>query len=153
MNAAHWHLVVNHFPIVGGFIAFIVLLYGIILRNSVVIKLAYVLFVLIAVSGVVATQTGESAEHYLESIHAADETMVETHAKAADIANYAMIAVGIAVLLTLLIKRIRTVIYMPWVILALSVVALLLMTRAGNLGGEIIHKEIRSDSLPVSPKN
>lgn len=55
MNAAHWHLVVNHFPIVGGFIAFIVWLYGTILRNTVVIKVAYVLFVLIAVSGVVAT--------------------------------------------------------------------------------------------------
>lgn len=153
MNAAHWHLVVNHFPIVGGFITFFVLLYGIIRRNASIIKLGYILFVLIAVSSVIASQTGESAEHYLKSIKAVDETILETHVQAADIANYAMITVGVAALLTLLIKRLRTVIYMPWITLVLSIVALLLMARAGNLGGEIMHKEIRSDTINVSPKN
>lgn len=154
MNASHWHLVVNHFPIVGGFIAFLVLLYGIIRRNVSVIKLGYILFVLIAISSVIATQTGEGAEEYLKSIKAVDdEQVLETHVQAADIANYAMIAVGVVALLALLIKRIRTVIYMPWITLILSVVALILMARAGNLGGEIMHKEIRSDSINVSPKN
>lgn len=152
MNAAHWHLVVNHFPIVGGFIAFLVLLYGIIRRNASVIKIGYLLFVLIAISSVVASQTGESAEHYLKSIKAVDETILETHVQAADIANYAMIAVGVIALITLLIKGIRTVIYMPWITLVLSIVALLLMARAGNLGGEIMHKEIRSDAINVSSK-
>lgn len=152
-NPAHWHLLVNHFPITGGIIAFLVLLYGILRRNVSVIKPGYILFVLIAISSVIATQTGENAEGYLKSLKAVDATILETHVQAADIANYAMIATGIAALVALLIKRLRTAIYMRWITLGLSVVALLLMARAGNLGGEIMHKEIRSDAINISPKN
>ncbi len=151
MNAAHWHLVVNHLPIIGGMVTFLVLLYGSIVRNPSIVRLGYMLFVLVAIFSVIATQTGEGAEEYLKNIKAVDdEQILETHVQAADIANYAMIAVGVVALLSLFIKRLRTAIYMPWITLVITVVALLLMARAGNLGGEIMHKEIRNDQIKIS---
>lgn len=154
MNGAHWHLLVNHLPIVGGMITFLVFLYGSIVRNPSIVKLGNILFVLVAVFSFIAVQTGEGAEEYLKSLKAIDsDDILETHVHAAEIANYAMIAVGLVSLLTLLIKRMRAVIYMPWITLALAAFAMVLMIRAGNLGGEIMHKEIRSNTIKISAIN
>lgn len=155
MNPAHWHLVVNHLPIVGGVFTTLILIYGIVFKNESIVSLSYKLFVLIGVLSIIAAQTGESAEHYLKSLNAVEETILETHVQAADIANYAAIALGIISLLTLLVGKIRDFKIadfkaMPIIILILSLVVAGLMGRAGNLGGDIIHKEIRGDSIPYS---
>lgn len=152
MNPAHWHLVVNHLPIIGGIFASLILIYGIVFKNESIVKLSYVFFVLTAIFSVVASQTGESAEGYLKSINAVEETVLETHVAAADLANYAAIGLGVISLLALLIARIRNYKATPLIILALSLLVAGLMGRAGNLGGEIMHKEIRSDSAILQSK-
>ena len=147
MNPAHWHLLLNHLPIIGSLFATLILLWGILRRSVPIVNLSLVLFVACAVFSIIASQTGESAEHYLEDLKAIDETYLEPYEAAAEIANYGMIAVGALALIALIFKRFRSVSFMPYLILIASIVVFVLMARAGLLGGEIMHKEIRIDQV------
>ncbi len=144
-NAAHWHLLVNHLPIVGGMFGILILLWGIIRKNNLFVNLSLIVFVACAVFSIIASQTGESAEAYLKNLKAIDEIYLERHVAAADIANYGMIVLGLLALITLIFKRIRETKFIPYLILVASIAVFVLMARAGNLGGEIMHKEIRND--------
>ena len=147
MNPAHWHMLLNHLPIIGSLFATLILLWGILRRSIPIVNLSLVLLVACAVFSIIASQTGEKAEHYLKDLKAIDETYLEPHEDAANVANYGMIAVAALALIALIFKRIRNVSFMPYLILIASIVVFVLMARAGMLGGEIIHKEIRSDQV------
>ena len=88
LNAAHWHLLVNHLPIIGGMFGILVLLWGIIRKNAPIVNLSLMLFIACAIFSIIASQTGESAEQYLKSLKVIDEIYLERHVAAADIANY-----------------------------------------------------------------
>lgn len=150
LNPAHWHLLVNHLPITGGIIALLILAYGMLRKSEAVIKAAYWLFTLIAVFSVIATQTGEGAEHMLLNAKLADEAIIERHVEASNIAQWCMIAVGLSSLAALFIKRLQTLKIMPALVFILALVAAGLMAWAGLLGGEIMHKEIRNENSSVS---
>ncbi|MDP2412745.1 hypothetical protein [Daejeonella sp.] len=152
LNPAHWHLIVNHLPITGSLIAVLILLYGILRKNEGVIKAAYWLFALMAVFAVVATQTGEGAERFILDAKLADEAIIERHVEASNIAEWAMIVVGVTALAALFINRLKTLRVMPVIVFILALIAAGLMAWAGLLGGEIMHKEIRSDNNVVLPR-
>lgn len=152
LNPAHWHLIVNHLPITGSLIAVLILLYGILRKNEGVIKAAYWLFALMAVFAVVATQTGEGAERFILDAKLADEAIIERHVEASNIAEWAMIVVGVTALAALFINRLKTLRVMPAIVFILALIAAGLMAWAGLLGGEIMHKEIRSDNNVVLPQ-
>ena len=149
-NPAHWHLLVNHIPITGSIIALLVLTYGILRKSDAVIKAAYWLFALLAVFAVIATQTGEKAERFILDAKLADETIIERHVQASDIAQWVMIAVGLVALAALFINRLKTLKAMPLFIFIIALIAAGLMAWAGLLGGEIMHKEIRTSNPPLS---
>lgn len=145
-NPAQWHLLVNHMPIIGSIIILFLLAHGILSKSKSVIKAAYWLIVLVAIFTVVASQTGDKAEHFLLDAKLADEDIIERHEEAAGIAQWAMIGIGIASLAALFINRLKTSSAMPVIILILSLIVAGLMAWAGLLGSEIMHKEIRKDS-------
>jgi uncharacterized membrane protein len=133
LNPAHWHLLVNHIPITGGIIAILVLLYGILRKSEAVIKATYWLFALLAVFAVVATQTGEGAEHFILDAKLANKALIERHVRVSDIAQWAMIVVGLTALAALFIKPLKTIRTMPILILILSIIAAGWMAWAGLL--------------------
>ena len=143
LNPAHWHLLVNHLPIIGSIIGLFILGYGIISKTEVVIKMSYWLFIVLAVFAVIAKQTGEQAEGFIMSAKLADETLIEPHAQAADYAQWSMIILGLIALAALFINRLKTPKVMPLIVLITALVAAGLMGWTGFLGGEIMHKEIR----------
>ena len=143
LNPAHWHLLVNHLPIIGSIIGLFILGYGIISKTEVVIKMSYWLFIVLAVFAVIAKQTGEQAEGFIMSAKLADETLIEPHEQADDYAQWAMIILGLIALAALFINRLKTLKVMPLIVLITALVAAGLMGWTGFLGGEIMHKEIR----------
>jgi len=143
LNPAHWHLLVNHLPIIGSIIGLFILGYGIISKTEVVIKMSYWLFIVLAVFAVIAKQTGEQAEGFIMSAKLADETLIEPHAQAADYAQWAMIILGLIALAALFINRLKMLKVMPLIVLITALVGAGLMGWTGFLGGEIMHKEIR----------
>ncbi len=145
INGAHWHLLVNHFPIIGGLMATTVLGFGLFRNNESVIRLSLGLFVLMSIATFITNQTGEQAEHYLESINALDKTIFREHEEAADWANIGMYLTGGLSLLTLFWQRARQLTFLPLVILIVAIITFGLMANAGRLGGLIRHKELRSE--------
>lgn len=143
LNSAHLHLLVNHIPITGNLIGLLVLGYGIFRKSKSVINAAYWLFVLLAVSAIVAAQTGEGAEKLVMDAKLAGETIIERHVQASVIAEWVLVAVGLASLAALFINRLKMLKAMPIMILILALIASGLMAWTGLLGGEIMHKEIR----------
>ena len=146
-NPAHWHLIFNHLPIVGGMFASLILAYAIIRKNKSIIQLSYMLIVLCAITSIIASYTGEEAEHYIEGVMKVDKVILEEHVQAADIANYSMIAVGIISLLALFIAKIKDYKYTATIILILLLIVTAQMINVGNLGGDIMHTEIRGDNI------
>ena len=122
LNEAHWHLLVNHFPIVGSLLATIVLGYGLVRRQESVNQLGFGLFVLMSLATLVTNQTGESAEHYLNSIHALDRPRLHVHEEAADIANIGMYLTGLLSLLALSWQRAKQWRFLPALIFILSLI-------------------------------
>ena len=153
MNGAHWHLLVNHFPIIGGLMATLVLGYGLLRRSESVIRLSFGLFVLMAALTMVTDQTGESAEHYLKSLHSLNEEIFHKHEEAAGPANLSMYLTGLLSLLALVWQRAKQAHWLPAVIFAVSLIACGLMFNVGRLGGLIMHKELRTESaaVPATP--
>ena len=149
LNPAHWHLLVNHLPVIGVMFATLILLWGMLRRSVPIVNLSLLLLVACAVFSITASQTGGNAEDYLKGLKAIDKTYLEPHVAAADIANYSMIAVGVLALIMLIFKRIRNVSFMLYLILIASIVVCVLMARTANLGGQIMHKEIRNDHSQI----
>lgn len=68
MNTVHWHLVLNHFPIIGTLLAIIVMVYGLLRKNSESALLGVLLVLGMAVISVITMQTGEAAEEAIEPL-------------------------------------------------------------------------------------
>ncbi|MFN5982855.1 MAG: hypothetical protein ACK479_05270 [Fluviicola sp.] len=64
MNAAHSHLIINHFPIIGLILGLLVLLVGIILKSSVTRRAALFVLLVSAITSFPSFSTGEGAEKY-----------------------------------------------------------------------------------------
>ena len=59
MNPAHLHLLINHFPVVGFFLGSLLLLVGVILKNSTLKKTSYFMLIFIGFTAILANATGE----------------------------------------------------------------------------------------------
>ena len=153
INGAHWHLLVNHFPIIGGLLATLVLGYGLFRRNRSIVRLSFGLFVLMSIATAVTNQTGESAETYLKSINALNEELLHQHEAAADWANIGMYLTGGLSLLALIWQRARQWQFLPTVIFVTSLITFGLMANVGRLGGLIMHRELRNEQsvAPATP--
>ncbi|GAB4041629.1 hypothetical protein [Spirosoma jeollabukense] len=151
LNGAHWHLLVNHFPIVGSLLATIILGYGLVGRHEAIIQLSFGLFILMGIATLVTNQTGEGAEHYLKSIHALDRPRLRVHEEAADVANIGMYLIAVLSLLMLSWQRVKQWRFLPTLIFIISLITCGLMANVGRLGGLIMHTELRDESPSVVP--
>lgn len=151
LNGAHWHLMVNHFPIIGSLLATVVLGYGLFRRNEPIVQLSFGLFVLMSLLTVITNQTGESAEHYLKSINALDRPRLHQHEQAADTANVGMYLTGVLSLLAISWQRAKQLRFLPTLIFIISLITCGLMVNVGRLGGLIMHTELRDESPHIVP--
>ncbi len=84
MNEAHFHLMVNHFPIIAPIIGMLVLIVGIGLKNTSVERTAYAIFIFGAVSTFLAMMTGDKAEHFLENLPDVSHKLIHEHEELAE---------------------------------------------------------------------
>lgn len=154
MTATHWHLVVNHLPIIGTTIATIFLLSGIILKNKVTQVIATIFIVIMSAFGFIAHQTGEKAEHSIEGYTGVNESAIESHEEAAKPAFIVHNITGILGILGLILfglKR-RAASWFVVIIFIGGVASAGLMSYVGYLGGKIRHPEVTdANSMSISP--
>ncbi len=151
MNAAHFHLVINHFPIIGSAIAIFVLLIGIIKKSDDVKKVSVLILVLTALVTIPVYLSGEKAQAKVEGNYEdVEEEYIDAHE---DFALYSFIAMDIAgalALVSMLLHKKPKILpnSFAYFILAVLIVVNGMMAYTAYLGGKIHHPEIREDKLP-----
>ncbi len=148
MNDAHFHLVVNHLPIVGTLIGFLVLSVGLIMKKPEVKNTALGIFIFSALTTIAAFLTGEGAEEIVENLPGISETLIHQHEEYAELFYTIMLILGGLSLITLFLqyKKLPFYKYGFVLILLLSMVSIGVAKYVGTSGGEITHIEIRNDA-------
>ena len=152
MNGAHFHLVVNHLPIIFPLVGAIVLVTGLISKSEAVSRTAFMIFILGAMSAFAAMATGEGAEEIVEKIGGIQEDMIKTHEEAAKVFAILSYLLGALSILGLRasFKEKKFSNLIPIATLVIAITVLFLAKQTGTTGGEIRHTEIRSgNSTPV----
>lgn len=147
MNGAHFHLLLNHLPVLGTAFGLLLLLFALLRKSDELKQVSLGVLVLTALSAVPAYLTGEPAEEIVENLPGVAKALVEQHESAALVALSAALATGVVALAGLWLARGNKPLP-TWAMLAtlfLGLAASGLMARAANLGGQIRHSEIRQD--------
>ena len=145
MNAAHQHLVINHFPIIALILGVLVLLIGILAKSSVTRRVGLLLFLIAGITAMVATSTGEGAEEIVEHMPNADHDLIhehEEHAEAMMPFMWGIIALSLVAMFLEWKKKSMAMIDSITVLLV-GMIATYFAREVGTSGGEISHPEIR----------
>lgn len=144
MTATHWHLVINHLPIIGTTLATIFLLAGIILKNKPMQIVSIGFIFIMSIFGFIAHETGEKAEHAIENYAGVNEAAIETHEEAAKPAFIVHNITGAFSILGLILFSLRkkSASWLAIIIFLGGLTSAGLMSYAGYLGGKIRHPEV-----------
>lgn len=149
MNPAHFHLILNHLPIVATIIGTLVLISGIVLKNNVTVKqTALGILIFSAFTAIPAYISGEGAEEIAENLPGVTEHFIENHEDLGKLFLIANILTGIlaSVTLFLSIKKNNVSNILFYVVLVMALVNCFFAKQVGTSGGEIRHTEIRNTS-------
>jgi hypothetical protein len=148
MNMAHWHLLLNHFPLFGTFIGIPLLIFGLVRKNGSITNAALFVLAVAAVVTIPVYLTGEPAEEIVEHLPGVLHDNIESHEDFAKFALISAIGTGIAAIAGLVaavrFKSAATMIATITLILAFITGGLMAWTA--NLGGPIRHTEISGAS-------
>ncbi len=156
MNGAHWHLVVNHLPLIFPIVGIIVMVTGMISKSGAVKRTAFMIFIMGALAAIAAMTTGEGAEEVVEKISGVTENHIESHEETAEtFAVLSYVLGGISLLGLWASFKQRTFSNLIAIgSLVFAIVVLFFAKQTGTTGGEIRHTEIRSgNSVSASENN
>ncbi|MFB6273830.1 MAG: hypothetical protein ABEL51_13130 [Salinibacter sp.] len=148
MTAAHWHLVLNHIPLLGIFFGAGLLAYGLGRGQEAVQRASLGLLAVAGLAIIAVYLTGEPAEEVVEGSAGVSHNAIEAHEEFGGYALIAGIATSVAALGTLLHGALRRRL-VRWTAVATLVMALVsfgLIGYTANLGGKISHPELRGDT-------
>jgi hypothetical protein len=153
LNPAHWHLVLNHIPVLGPFFLVLLLAIALIKRSRELARVALGLTLLFPVATYVVTQTGEKAEHYVEDLPWFEEDRVHDHEERGEAALIASGVAGFFALVALWVSRkgVELKPAMTLLVLLSVLVAAGMMALTALDGGRIRHEELRplTESIQV----
>lgn len=152
MNEAHYHMLVNHFPIIGLFFGISILAFGIFKRNALLINTAYIIFIFCMIMGKITMMTGDKAEHFVEDLPGFSHELIEEHEEAAEGFMKIMYALGFASALGLYVdyKKHKKALLVSFLVIIVAGVAIFLSGPVGTSGGEIRHDEIRESTVKTT---
>ncbi len=145
MNQAHLHLIVNHLPIVGSLFAAGLLGAGVFRRNATLSQAGLVAVLIAGLLGLPAQLTGAGAAAIAQNLPRVSRALIHNHAEAAELGFWALEGAATLALLSLLMLKNASprAGLLTILTLVLTLFSFGLLARAGNLGGQIRHTEIR----------
>jgi uncharacterized membrane protein len=147
ISSAHWHLLLNHFPIVLGIISPLFLILSFIFKK-VHMRFAGLLLLLFAAGfSYPASKTGAGAEEAVEKTAGISQTRIHKHEEAAKTGMYIMYVAGGLSLVSLGLLSLKKKAANTCIIITLlsGLVAGGYMSYVGYTGGMIKHPEIQED--------
>jgi hypothetical protein len=148
MNAPHWHLAINHLPVVGVFLVMLLLGYALVRGRGELYGVCLGGFVFLALVTWPVYYTGGKADDVLMDVADVDGHLVHYHAVAAKTAFIGAGVLGVISLLALWLgsKRPQISRGAAALVFVLALAETALLGRTANLGGQIRHPEIRSSN-------
>ena len=146
-NAAHTHLLVNHFPIILPFIGVFIVILGLIFKSDLVQRIGLLLFVLTGIAAFISMNTGGNAEHFLERLDESKEHLMHEHEEVAEtfsVIAYILSTISLVAIYLSWKKNKASKIFVGIAILA-AFILLYFSKETGTSGGEITHLEIRNE--------
>ncbi|MFZ6663527.1 hypothetical protein [Peijinzhouia sedimentorum] len=155
MNGAHFHLLVNHLPIVGLLIGILILVVGLLLRKTEVKLTALGVFIFSAITSILAFYTGESAEDVVENITGISGTLIHLHEEYAETFFIITLILGVLSLIVFFaqLKKFKYTQHLMFIILLLAITDGVIAKFVGTSGGEIRHTEIRNEAKTILINN
>lgn len=150
MNVAHYHLLVNHIPLFTVAFGLVAMTWSYFRRSDEMRYFAVALLVAGGLSGWLAAETGEGAEHALKGRPEFTKEWIHPHEEAAEIANIGAWILAAAAAALIVIERFRrqNLPIAQLVVILLALVTMVLMARTAYMGGQIRHTEVRQESPP-----
>jgi len=143
MNAAHVHLVLNHFPILLPLVALILLFLGLVFKNALVKRIAYGMLMASGIFTFFTMNSGEGAEEIVEELGRNHDLIHEHEDKAETFALLSYLSTVFAtVAFWINWKRKPFSDITLYISILLCGALLYLGQRTGSSGGEITHEEI-----------
>jgi hypothetical protein len=153
MNLAHLHLLLNHSPIIGTFIALGLFVVSLARNDDELKQVSLALFSLIALLAIPAYMTGYAAQETIKETAGVSMDLIQVHQGAALLAFISMEITGGFALLAL--WQFSRSVKDPWssrparwqlaAVLLFAIGTAAMMAIAGNTGGDIRHPEILAD--------
>lgn len=155
MNAAHLHLIVNHFPIIGIILGFGILISGILLKNNTIKNISYCIFIISAIFTAISMATGDEAEEMIENMPTIEKYLIHVHEEMAEKLAIVLYLLGIGSIIGLYaeLKKKTFAKTVSFIVLLISIVGMFLGMQTGTTGGEIRHIEIRANSTSTYESN
>lgn len=148
MNAAHWHLLLNHVPVLGILFSALLLAVAIWLKNAQFQRVSLVFLLCCALASVPVYLTGEAAEGIVKKLPEASEEIIEAHERMGTTTLIVMqlLALASAVVLFAWRKAAEPSRRAVFAILLFALLSAALAGYTANLGGQVRHSEIRPSS-------
>lgn len=146
MNGAHYHLALNHLPIVIPIVALLVLAGGFLARSEAVKKTAFFIFILGALTSIPAFATGEGAEEVTENLQGVDKELIDIHEETAEtfaVLSYILGGISLIALWATWKEKKHLSNILCLLIFVFGAAVLYFAKKTGTSGGEIRHSEIR----------
>jgi hypothetical protein len=144
MSPTHLHIIVNHVPVVGSWIAVVLLAWALAARSRDLTRAGLLLTIVCGLGGYAARWTGHRAEHQVEDLPWAQRDLIHEHEEAADktfiILGVAAIAAAVALVRMRAARPARLESGVTLVILFFGAMC---AAWAGFEGGKIRHEEVR----------
>jgi uncharacterized membrane protein len=151
MSTVHFHLLLNHLPIIVPVIGLALLALAVWKRSDLVARVGLALLATGALSTLPTYLTGEGAEDAVEKLPEVTKALIEQHA---DMALVAAVVTGLVGVLALwILWRYRSPSALPRALVRTTLIGAVigcgLMAYTGLLGGQIRHTEVRPGYVPA----
>lgn len=155
MTSAHFHLALNHIPVLGTLFGTLLLAYGLWRNQEAVQNLILGFLILVGAVAIPVYLTGEPAEEIVEGLAGVSHDAIEVHESWGQYALIASIVTGTASLLVLTLRLVgrRLARWMVPGVLVLSLFTTGIMVYTANLGGKINHEELRGSTTVVESES
>ena len=148
LSDPHYHLVINHLPLMALFIGIMLMIAGFLSKNEIIKATALGVFILAALSVYFAMASGERAEEAVEHLPGFDNKVIHEHEEQAENLARMLYTLGLLSVFALWSYGKKKVFYNGLCIaaLVLSCIGIYFSYQVGTSGGIIHHQEIREKS-------
>jgi hypothetical protein len=153
MTAAHFHLALNHIPLLGILFGAALLAYGLWRDSSDVQHASLGLLAIAGLTTIAVYLTGEPAEDIVEGLAGVSHDAIEAHESLGTYALVAGLLTALSALLALALRAARQhlVRWSVLLTLTLAIASTGLIGYTANLGSKISHPELHVDTPTSTP--